>query len=47
MMVLYDDNRDEYEIDIFTWTLKSRKNFDAIIEQANKCGNMNIRQYVI
>jgi len=43
----YDENRDEYEINIFTKIFKSRTIFDTIIEHANSCENFKIRQYVI
>jgi hypothetical protein len=40
-----DENLDEYEIDIFTNSFQSRKVFNAIVDHANKCGNLKIRQY--
>jgi hypothetical protein len=40
-----DENLDEYEIDIFTNSLQSRKVFNTIVDHANKCGNLKIRQY--
>jgi len=40
-----DENLDEYEIDIFTNSLQSRKVFNSIVDHANKCGNLTIRQY--
>jgi len=42
-----DENLDEYEIDIFTKVFNNRKIFDTIIQRANECGNLKIRQYVI
>ena len=40
-----DDERDEYEINIFTPAFKNKEIFEAIISKANKTGNLKIRQY--
>ncbi|WP_325586118.1 hypothetical protein [Puia sp.] len=40
-----DENLDEYEIDIFTNSLQNKKVFNSIVDHANKCGNLKIRQY--
>jgi hypothetical protein len=42
-----DENLDEYEIDIFTKVFKDDSIFSKIIEHANKCGNLKIRQYTV
>jgi len=42
-----DENLDEYEINIFPKAFQNGNIFDAIIERANTCGNLKIRQYVI
>jgi len=42
-----DKNLDEYEINIFTKVFKADTLFSRIIEQANKCGNLKIRQYTV
>ncbi len=41
------ENLDEYEINIFTKILKAETLFSSIISNANKCGNLKIRQYTI
>jgi hypothetical protein len=42
-----DENLDEYEIDIFTRVFKDDIIFSKIIENANKCGNLKVRQYTV
>jgi hypothetical protein len=42
-----DENLDEYEIDIFTRVFMEDKIFSNIIENANKCGNLKVRQYTV
>lgn len=42
-----DANLDEYEINIFTKVFQGNNLFSKIIENANKCGNLKIRQYTI
>lgn len=42
-----DENYDEYEINIFTKVFKGNQLFSSIIENANKCGNLKIRQYEV
>lgn len=41
----YDENLDEYEIILFMKAFKGDDLFNQIIENANKCGNLKIRQY--
>jgi len=42
-----DENLDEYEINIYTKLFQANSIFDSIIDNANKCGNLKIRQYTI
>ena len=42
-----DENLDEYEINIFTKVFKADTLFSTIIDKANKCGNLKIRQYTV
>ncbi|MCU0322735.1 MAG: hypothetical protein MUE72_09980 [Chitinophagaceae bacterium] len=42
-----DENLDEYEINFFAKAFKSEAVFSSIIDRANKCGNLKIRQYTI
>jgi hypothetical protein len=42
-----DENLDEYEINIFTKVFKADNLFSIIIDKANKCGNLKIRQYTV
>ena len=40
-----DESLDEYEINVFMKAFKGHNLFTKIIENANRCGNLKIRQY--